>query len=435
VRRKKLWYIGNDIGILSCLESMPDESGFTYAHFDDPEGAIGRMSESQPDAILFGLEIERAIEFLNDGIARSALQKCGTVTVYLARQPESESAAALDAGYDLVWDTLPPDMNIFCAAIKREIAKKKGEYNPDCDIAICKGLYNETVAALAEGAVDLLKLKEDLETQNTELRLVRDELEQFVHTISHDLKEPLMAVRTFSRLLAEELTNLNGEQTGHLRLITESVELMARQIDSLLKFSRAGRISPDAKVECLKDIIDEILHERGIDRSSNITVHLKGLLPAIAAAPQQVHQIFSNLISNGIKHNRNEHREIEIAVEDEVPSELPSMFIDGVIPSGFALFSITDNGTGIPGEDREVPFELFQRLANANGTEGDGAGLAIVKRAVTSLSGAIDYVTKMDEGTTMYFTLPVISSGRCVVPLKSKSESRSVSVLKAALLS
>ncbi len=436
VRKFKLWYIGSDIGVLSRLESMPLDCGFTYRNFADPEAAIGRASESQPDAILFGLGLERGIEFINDGIMRAALQKCSIVTVFLARNPAAESPAALEAGYDLAWETLPPDMTILCAAVRREMSKKNGAGYPECDIAVCRGMYNETVAALAEGAVELLKLKEGLETQNTELRLVRDELEQFVHTISHDLKEPLMSVRTYSRMLAEGNSGLSAEQSDHIRHITESVELMKRQIDSLLAFSRAGRVNHDARVDNIGGMIDDIFRERGFDRRSDVSIIVREELPSVKAASQQVKQIFSNLISNGIKHNKSERKEIVVAFEHSIPAELSSIFADGIIPLGYGLFSVSDNGTGIPGGDRDLPFELFRRMENAANTEGYGAGLAIVKRAVTSLGGAIDYVTEQGKGTTMYFTLPVAFTGDISIsPVKSRAESRSVSQLKAALLS
>ncbi len=434
----KIWYAGDDESLFAVLKSNISGQGISVEHCIDIESMKPDEPDEYPNVILVDLDIEKAVSVLKNDSMRDITTAGGTITAFITRGSSLKAPiAALTSGYDLSWDAANKDYDLLVAILERELAKRHqniSAINRIADhVSTKQSIYNETIAALAEGAVDLLSLKEGLEKQNSELRLVRDELEQFVHTVSHDLKEPLMSVRTFTSMLVEDLGGISGDSVDHLRHIRNSVELMGRQIDSLLAFSRAGKTMENALVENIEGLIDGIVDARGYDRRDDVFINVAASLPSIQAAEQQVRQIFSNLISNGVKHNRSTSKEIEIGVMQKPPREISGNFDNGVIPPGYALFYISDNGYGIPGDDREVPFELFRRLVADDTTEGDGAGLAIVKRAVTSLGGTVDYITEVDKGTIMYFTLPVSQKPRISAKSKPGEAKRSVAQLKAAL--
>ena len=434
----KIWYIGGDKKLISTLEKNVSGSGISIKHYMD-DGTLKEVNPaSWPDILIVDLDIDKSISLMEYEPIRDAMANSGMVTAYIAhKKPSSDSLSALAAGFDLCWDAHNNDRNLLRAVLQREVAKNKeatsaaGETeNP---VNHNQRVYNETVAALADGAVELLKLKEDVEKRNTKLRLVRDELEQFVHTVSHDLKEPLMAVRTFTAMLMEELEGVKGKAGDNIGRIKESVDLMTRQIDSLLEFSRAGRVNEDAEVGDLGSLIEDVIHARGYDNRNDVRVSIAASLPPIKGAEQQIKQVFSNLISNAIKHNNSPKKEVGIDIVPEPPEEIKSSFGNGEIPAGQALFRVSDNGYGIPGDDHEAPFELFRRLVVDDATDGDGAGLAIVKRAVTSLGGSIDYVSEPGHGTAMYFTLPIARKFKTNVKKKSAESKRSIAQLKEAL--
>jgi signal transduction histidine kinase len=435
----RIWLIGNDRDLLSGLSANLGRDGFAIEHFPDSAGAFKQLPGSQPDILFVDGDISEAVELLGSATMRAALASRDMVTVFIARdRSHLDAAEAIRAGYDIYWDADNAEYAMLKDVLAREMAKKTNSSDSDkgirVGIPIGGSAFNETVVALAEGAVELLKLKEDLEMQNAELRLIRDELEQFVHSVSHDLKEPLMGLRTFTRVLGDELGGVKGRASDQLRLIRGSVDLMARQIDSLLAFSRAGRVKPNAVVDDVVGLIGQVISARGYDHRDGISVKVASTLPAIKGAPEQVKQIFGNLISNGIKYNRGDRKMVEIGVAASMPRGMELGYADGEVPGGYTLFYVSDNGIGMPCDDREAPFELFRRLAGTEEIEGDGAGLAIVKRAVTSLGGSIDYIAEEGKGTTMFFTLPTAGRTAKAAPSKSKEEKRSVAQLKAALL-
>lgn len=434
----KIWYIGGDEKLLSTLEKNVSGSGISIKHYTEDEILKGANPSSWPDILIVDLDIDKSVSLMEYGPIRDAAANSGMVTAFIARtRPSCDSLSALAAGFDLCWDVHNNDRNLLRALLQREVAKKK-EATSAAGIMTDPGhdskrVYNETVAALADGAVELLKLKEDVERQNIELRLVRDELEQFVHTVSHDLKEPLMAVRTFTTMLVEELQGVTGKAADNISRIRESVDLMARQIDSLLAFSRAGRVDEEATVVNLKSLIEEVIHAHGYDNRDNVRVSITTSLPPIKGADRQIKQIFSNLIANGIKHNNSPKKEVGIDIPAEPPEEIKSNLNDAGIPPGYVLLRVSDNGYGIPGDDHEAPFELFRRLVDDDAADGVGAGLAIVKRAVTSLGGTIDYISTPGHGTAMYFTLPVARKFKKNVKKKPAVSKRSIAQLKEAL--
>jgi len=438
MEKYKIWYVGDDESLFAALKNAISGRGISVEHCIDIDSMKPDGPDEYPNIILVDYNIEKAVSALKHSPLRDITSTGGTITAFITRGSSLKAPiAALTAGYNLSWDAANRDYELLAAILERELAKRHentSAVNRIADHVLVKqNTYNETIAALAEGAVELLGLKENLEKQNTELRFVRDELEQFVHTVSHDLKEPLMSVRTFTSMLVEDLRGVTGDSENHLRHIRNSVELMARQIDSLLAFSRAGRTMENALVDNIEGLISGIVDAHGYDRRDDVFINAATSLPSIGAAEQQVLQIFSNLISNGVKHNRSTRKEVEIGVVQKPPPEISGSFDNGVVPPGYALFYVSDNGYGIPGNDREAPFELFRRLVADEITEGDGAGLAIVKRAVTSLGGAVDYVTEVDRGTTMYFTLPVSHKPNIFAKKKPGETKRSVTQLKAAL--
>ena len=432
----KICYFGDDESVYTNLQESFRLDGKYYfeavSHNESPKWS----AECVPDVI--AVDRPAGGSPIPARKLRSMAQGVDLVLIFLFRERSVESATeALSSGYDLCWDALGVESSLFRATLEREISKKKESAGRDAESLLqpqsSSTVLNETVAALVEGSVELLAVKEDLEKHNRELELVRDELEQFVHTVSHDLKEPLMALRTFTKILLDDLGPMRGSTGEHLQMITQSVERMSKQIDGLLAFSRAGRVKPDSLVEDPARIISDIQHDRGFDRREDVSIKVQSALPPLKAHTEQLKQIFGNLISNGLKYNRSPHKTVEIGIATAPPKEIEASFPNPEEMGEFLLLYVSDNGIGIPPDDRIAPFELFRRLDESPEFEGDGAGLAIVKRAVNSLGGAIDYTSQPGKGTAMYFTLPYAAKAIHIQTQKPTERKRSAAQLRDAL--
>ena len=167
---------------------------------------------------------------------------------------------------------------------------------------------------------------------------------------------------------------------------------MARLIDDLLEFSRAGRgDNPMEPTDC-REILSQVLAGLSSSlREAGAVVRHDGL-PTVQGNPSQLTQVFQNLIGNAVKFRGAEPPEIHVSAsrrDDEW------------------LFLVRDNGIGIAPEYAERIFVIFQRLHGRNEYPGTGIGLAICKRIVTRHGGRIWVESQPGRGSSFYFTLPV----------------------------
>lgn len=219
--------------------------------------------------------------------------------------------------------------------------------------------------------------------------LIRD-LESFAYVVSHDLKSPLRGISKLAEwIVADYNDRLDDEGRNSLRLLTSRVQRMDRLIDGILEYSRLGRqerAMTDVEIsELLRDIID--LHSD----SGHVHIAINGTMPTVRNDRAKLGQVFSNLISNAIKHNDKEKIHIEVGCEDR--------------GDRFA-FSVSDNGPGIDPEYQEKVFGMFQTLRPKDESDSTGIGLPIVKRVVEDAGGKITLESEVGKGATFTFTIP-----------------------------
>ena len=243
---------------------------------------------------------------------------------------------------------------------------------------------------LTEQAEDLQQLNESL-TQTTQLLLERNqELDRFVYIVSHDLKAPLRAISNLSTWLAEDLSQELSENSLHsIELLLQRVQRMEDLIDGLLVYSRAGRNETESQTVDVAELLDEILDSLAPPDSFNIIV--ANNLPSIHAKRLLLSQVFSNLISNAIKHHNRPDGRINIS---------------GIEQQDYCVFSIADDGPGIAPENYQRIFDIFQTLKASSGNENTGIGLSIVKKITEAEGGEIWLESEVGRGTTFYFTWP-----------------------------
>ena len=246
-----------------------------------------------------------------------------------------------------------------------------------------------------------------------ELKQKNKELETLVYVASHDLRSPLVNIQGFSQRLHKALDELGRRLEGAqdlaglreallpllqermpaaLEYIRASGVKMDAIINGLLHLSRAGRMV--LRVDTLN--MDQLLKSCAASmafqlQSAQGAFHMEAL-PACRADSAQIAQVFSNLLDNAIKY-RNPVRPLRVRVSGQVQGEL-------------AVYSVADNGLGIPEEHRERVWDIFQRLDPGGATAGEGLGLTLVRRMVERNGGRIWVEASAEKGCLFKVELP-----------------------------
>lgn len=240
-------------------------------------------------------------------------------------------------------------------------------------------------AALAER-----KQRQDLVRSN-------EALEHFAAIASHDLREPLRTIASYSHLLAERYRErLDPPADRYLRHIEENASRMQQMVSDLLRLSRVeadGR--PLQPVDSARVLARTLQDLAPVITARGAMVHT-GTLPLVLADEGQLGQVFLNLVSNALKFTVAGAPEVRISAQPEA--------------EGWC-FAVADNGVGIPAEMTERVFDLFQRAKGTLAVEGSGIGLPLVRRIIQRHGGRIWLASTPERGTTVYFTLGAPASG------------------------
>lgn len=225
------------------------------------------------------------------------------------------------------------------------------------------------------------------------------ELDNFVYVVSHDLKEPLRGLKTFSQFLLEDYEDkLEEDGQDKLRSMSAMATRLEKMLEALLHYSRIGRneitIEEIDLNELVRSVVSSLL---GGLKEKNATVNIQGNLPIIRADRARLREVFYNLIDNAIKYSDTLENKIEIGLMTDHPSK-----------PGETVFYVRDHGIGIQEKHLEAIFTIFKRLhAKSAYGGGTGAGLAIVRKIIAQSGGEIWADSKGEgQGATFYFTLP-----------------------------
>lgn len=243
----------------------------------------------------------------------------------------------------------------------------------------------------AEETIKLLN--QELANNLVQIQSINQELESFSYSVSHDLRAPLRAINGYSKILMEDhAENLNTEAKRYIETISKNSQKMGNLIDDLLAFSRLGKKDLEKRKvntqDMIKDIIDDICGQYAIEKSPFIIHELLPMNGDIAL----LKQVWMNLISNAHKYSQKN------------PS--PQIEIGSSANNREITYYVKDNGVGFDMKYYNKLFGVFQRLHSENEFEGTGVGLAIVQRIVSRHGGAVWAESKLNVGTTFYFTLP-----------------------------
>ena len=240
----------------------------------------------------------------------------------------------------------------------------------------------------------LLKREATLEKQNKKLQNQNKELEQFTYIASHDLQEPLRSLISFSELLEKEFIGKLGENGEfYINFISKSSKRMQLLVKGLLDYSRIGREKNLVEIDCnqiMKDVLSDMIITI---KESNAEITVSDL-PQLKGYETEIRQLFQNLVSNALKFRKKDVApKIEIFAQKREDDW---------------LFSVQDNGIGIEENNKQKLFVIFKRFNNREEYEGTGIGLAHCKKIVELHGGTIWADSKFGEGSTFYFTIPIL---------------------------
>jgi len=234
--------------------------------------------------------------------------------------------------------------------------------------------------------------EEDLAKKVDELARSNADLEQFANVASHDLQEPLRMVAAYTQLLAERYRGkLDEDADKFIGYASEGALRMQMLIQDLLAFSRVGRnATPNRSIDC-NSVMVEVLQTLSTPIQESGALIKFDALPTVCANHTQIVQVFQNLIGNAIKFRGIDPPEISITSEKQ---------------DGQWLFTMRDNGIGIPKESLENVFVVFQRLHGRTEYPGNGIGLAICKKIIERYGGRVWVESQVGNGSAFKFTLP-----------------------------
>jgi len=237
------------------------------------------------------------------------------------------------------------------------------------------------------------RLNHDLKCQAVKLETINKELEAFSYSLSHDLRNPLLGIHGFSRILLERHSkNLDEQGEKFLHIIDSSTQEMLQLVDDLLAYSISGnqqmKLSHIDMNELARAVFEEL---KGA--ASERTLQPNFQMPPSACGDRgMIRQVLLNLISNAIKFTR--------------PREVGIIEIGGHVKENENIYYVRDNGIGFDMASSDKLFVAFQRLSNGNEFDGTGLGLAIVQRIIHRHGGKVWAEGKIGKGATFYFSLP-----------------------------
>jgi PAS domain S-box-containing protein len=289
------------------------------------------------------------------------------------------------------WDTLEPGHPV---TIKGTQRRKDGSTFPvevRCDVLVIGG--RRCLSGLARDVTERRRAEEEREALIQQLESQNAELEQFTYTVSHDLKSPLITIKGFLGVMADDLRqgDMDAAQDG-FRRIARAADKMDELLKDLLELSRVGRIvnhSADVPLVQLAEDAMEIV--RGQIEQKGVCVRIASDLPVAHGDPARLLEVLQNLIDNAVKYMGD--------VAD------PRIEIGSRREGKETVCYVRDNGIGIDPSHLDRVFELFQQL-DPN-VEGSGIGLALVKRIVELHGGRVWFESEgAGRGATCCFSLP-----------------------------
>lgn len=279
------------------------------------------------------------------------------------------------------------------------IDRRHSTFSPE-QVEVASDVANQLAIALQQAYFaeqiekHAVELEQRVAERTRELQEANEELEAFTYSVSHDLRAPLRSVRGYADLIQDEFGDeLPGDSRLYLEKIGEGTHRMDNLIQDLLSYSQLRlqslRLWPVSLSTALQGVLDR-LREEIREAQAEITVH--DPLPRITGDQEIVGVILHALLKNALSY-RSSERPLQIT-------------ISSTTEEGRTRLTIADNGIGIPAEYHDQIFRIFERLHLSDDYEGNGIGLALVKKGIERMGGACGVISDGLTGSTFWLEWP-----------------------------
>lgn len=380
-----------------------DITGFTVASIDitryremadtatSSESLVVSALQKSDLAVLLADVESTTIEFANP----AALARMGFLQNQPLKPGTSLSKLTPEWG-DKTWKRMLKNLTPGMPTLRRDVATFSSELESslaDIDILVVPSERGEKAFIQLIDTSERADAIFDLRNRSRQLAISNRDLEQFASAVAHDLRAPLRHISHFATFLAEELSDTQSDDIKeYIDYIEGSATTMSSMIESLLDYSRLGRIEREFKKvslsECIKDARNLLQAEI---KASDCQVSV-GRLPQPMGDKDLLIRLFQNLLENSIKYCRE--------------GVSPKINISGKREEGDIIITVSDNGIGIDPNLNERIFSLFSRMHDDSKYSGLGVGLATCRRICELHNGKISCEPKRGNGTKFVITFP-----------------------------
>ncbi len=241
-------------------------------------------------------------------------------------------------------------------------------------------------------AMERKRTQDRLESYAAELQRSNEHLRGFAHTLAHEVKSPLSIVVACLQMLDQKHRGGFDEETsGFVADANAAIHGMTELVNELLEFARVGSEAQEFEEVDAEAVFYQayVMLRPAIQQTAAAVTH--DPLPTVRGNAVQVRQLLQNLIGNAIKYRSQKRPKIHVGIEGAAEAW---------------IFSVRDNGLGIPRAEQQRVFDAFVRLHNQDDIPGTGIGLALCKRIVEHHRGQIWVDSAHGGGSIFYFTLP-----------------------------
>lgn len=255
----------------------------------------------------------------------------------------------------------------------------------------------EQIKNSIKNAADIYFMRSELKEKSVKLQKLHSEMNQFVYSLSHELRGPLMSISGISKLAKLEIGDPNALE--YFEMIDTATGKLDDFIYKMLDFYRSTKIDHKITQIHFQDIVSQQMeaYREKFDLSHfHVDVQVNQQVPFFSDEAK-IRVILNNLFSNAVQFQKDQGGQKWISLTIDVIEE-------------DAIITVEDNGIGIEERYREEVFNLFARATQKN--VGTGLGLYMVKEAVEQMGGKINLESQLDEGTTITVTLPTLNKGK-----------------------
>ncbi|WP_290079814.1 ATP-binding protein [Bacteroides acidifaciens] len=401
------------------------------------KGFFKRLAEvfapSKDSAVLVNTSLEVATDTILEPVAsKDSLQQKIRMATEEKRLQRRRTIRRTSTKYQRMNSQLTARMDSLIKQYEEEMtlrARQDAEMQQEVRMRSARTIAGIAIGAVLLSAFFLVLIVRDISRSNRYRRQLEEAnkraedllvaREKLMLAITHDFKAPLGSIMGYTELLSR-LTE-DERQRFYLDNMKSSSEHLLKLVSDLLDFHRldlnkeeVNRVTfnPSQLFEEIYVSFEPLTVAKGLALQCHVAPELNG---RYVSDPLRLRQIVNNLLSNAVKFTQQ--GEITLTARYD---------------SSKLTIAIADSGKGMAAEDRERIFQEFTRLSGAQGEEGFGLGLSIVKKLVVLLEGTIDVQSKLGEGSCFTVVLPLYPVGESIPESQSSPENEAADIDKAA---